>query len=250
MHKVKSTLLASLLFVATLLPTVMYGQDAESSSSFTVRLGQDNFFGFYPSFQGAARMNGNIDFTYYGIFWTIPAFGTPGVGQGLWTEFGVGARFNLMEGQLTVNPQIGTLHGKLLSGADRAVAFDGIVPNLTANLQTDRVEGELYAGLYMGFSHNNSSTTHYAHYWLNAGYRFTGMISAGIHGEVLAVAGGTIRTGDTSTSRSATGVYQWVGPYVQFATKNTTARFSFGDNLLTAGFADPSFYKLSVGYTF
>jgi len=251
MRNVNITLLTGLLLFAVLPSPAAYGQEAEKPSSFTVKMGKDNFFGFYPTFLGTVGIRDKVDFTYYGIFWTIPAFGTaPTNGQGLWTEFGVGLRFNLLDNQLTINPQIGTLHGKLLSGSTRAVIFDGIVPSLTANLLTDHWESELYLGLYTGLNRTNASTTNYAHYWLNGGYRFNKTFSAGLHGEVLAVSGGTLRNGDVTADVEASGVYQWVGPYAQFTVKNTTTRFSFGNNFLTAGFADPSFYKLAVGYSF
>ena len=45
-----------------------YAQE-ERDTSFTLMMNQDNFFGFYPSFNGLIELNDDIDFSFYGITW-------------------------------------------------------------------------------------------------------------------------------------------------------------------------------------
>ena len=81
----------------------------------------------------------------------------------------------------------------------------------------------------------------FLHTWINAGYKFTSNVSAGAHYELL------------SNTRAVGGntavVYQWVGPYVQFALKKGFfARFTAGADIEEGG--DGDFYKLAVGMSF
>ena len=214
----------------------------ESKFSFDVSLNSDQFFGFYPFFQGAYQLNDKTAFTFYGILWS----GGTGGGWGNWTEFGVGANFDV-GGGLSINPQIGILGGNLLSSgtAGEAILGDGIVPNLTVGLDRDKVEGQIYVGYYAPLRDNAPSegtTLSYLHYWINGGYKFSGFFSAGLHFEHL------INTGGSAVEES-TDVYQWLGPYVQFAKPGggPFARFSFGTDLVEA---NDSFFKLSAGYSF
>ncbi len=67
--------------------------------SFDVSLNSDQFFGFYPFFQGGYSVSDNVDFTFYGIFWS----GGTGGAWGNWTEFGVGVNLAVADG-LSINP--------------------------------------------------------------------------------------------------------------------------------------------------
>ncbi|MFN6944050.1 MAG: DUF6733 family protein [Cytophagaceae bacterium] len=218
--------------------------DEESKFSMDVTLNSDMFFGFYPFFAGSYSLSEKSAFTFYGILWS------GGVAQawGNWTEFGMGINYSPFEG-LDINPQIGLLSGSLLSGLGRAEVGDGIVPNLTVGLDLDHVEGELYAGYYLGFEHGNPSTLNYLHYWANTGYKFgSGFFSAGLHFEHLRFMGG-------SNIEDGNDLFMSFGPYVQFANPNGGgfARFHGGPNLADPekGAVDNStFWKLTVGYSF
>lgn len=224
------------------------GGDTGRSESFTVVLNQDSFFGTYPSFNALIPVSDNVDLSVYGIMWNTDAFGT-GLGSDLWTEFGIGAA--IYSGNFVIKPQIGLTNGALLSrgtGNGGGNFADGIVPSLTVNYSDDQFEGEFYGGYYAALRNrsNDSGALDFLHTWINAGYKFTSNFSAGAHYEVLA------NTRVDLPGGSASNVYEWIGPYVQFKTENGFfTRFTAG--VETGGGAagnEGDFYKLSAGFTF
>ncbi len=211
----------------------------ESDFSFSVGLHQDVFFGFYPTLAGSYAIGEHTDLSFYGILWTNPNFSAGSHGIGLWTEFGLGVNFNAMNDQLSINPQIGITNGSLLSSylTERPVFGDGIVPNLTANLNTDVFEAEFYGGYYLALREIGTVTTDYLHYWVNAGFKLGRVFSAGAYYEHL------IQT--RLTGAEGSDVYQWVGPYVQFALPNNcTVKFAGGPDIVSSD-ETRDFYKLS-----
>ena len=246
-------------FAALALSSVpVLAQDAygpqKREATYTVALNQDAFFGFAPSFSGAIPVSETTDFTFYGIFWTRPSFNLVGGnnGDGLWTEFGVGVNFNLMDGNLKVKPQIGLTNGSLLSGGAQGAGgpegarfADGVVPSLTVNYSDDKFEGELYAGYYAALrQRNDPAALDFLHIWVNGGYKFSSLVSAGVHYELLS------NTRNTYPGGGAAAVYEWVGPYVQFTLpKGMFARFTAGpDTRSNNGRGD--FYKMTAGMSF
>ena len=233
---------------------------AQRDERFSVVLNQDAFFGFYPSFNGLIPVSDNVDLSFYGILWTTPSFASTALagagpsGNDLWTEFGIGANFILADGKLQVKPQIGITNGALLSGGvldandvptgTGSNFGDGIVPSLTINYSDDSFEAEYYGGYYAALANrNNDAALDFLHTWVNAGYKFTGNFSAGLHYELLSNTRTTYPGGETAV------VYQWLGPYVQFSlTKGFFARFTAGADIEDGG--DGDFYKLSVGMSF
>jgi hypothetical protein len=214
----------------------------EDKFSFDVTLNSDQFFGFYPFFQGNYSISDNTDFTFYGILWS----GGTGGGWGNWTEFGIGIGFEPAEG-ISVNPQVGVLGGNLLSSGTFGTGRfgDGIVPNITIGLDKAKTEGEIYAGFYAPLRNEapaNGTTLSYLHYWANFGFKASAFFSFGAHFEHLVNTGG-------SEVASSTDVYQWLGPYVQFSKPEggPFARFSFGTDLVEG---NDSFFKLTTGFSF
>lgn len=238
--------LIALCFMLVLSPA--YAQE-ESKFNMDVTLNSDIFFGFYPFFAGSYRLSDKTAFTFYGILWSG---GAAGGSWGNWTEFGVGMNFDVADG-ININPQIGLLSGSLTSGLGTPVLGEGIVPNLTIGLDKAKTEGEFYAGYYAGFDHGNPSTNNYLHYWINGGYKFSPFFSAGLHLEQLRYTGG-----NNAPEDSAFDFYLALGPYVQFADPNggAFARFTSGADLRSdaqltkSGYRQPSFFKLTVGYSF
>ena len=218
-------------------------QAQDDKFSMSVSLNSDAFFGFYPFFTGSYSISDNLDFTFYGILWS----GGTGGGWGNWTEFGVGVNLPVADG-LDISPQIGILGGNLLSSGTAAsgILGDGIVPNLTIGLDKPKVEGEIYAGYYLPLRDETSgpsqTTLSFLHYWANLGYKVSPFFSFGAHFEHLINTGGSL-------VEESTDVYQWLGPYVQFAQPDggVFSRFSFGTDLVEG--AD-SFWKLTLGYSF
>lgn len=245
------TLMGLLLCAMLLAPTAtLRAQEVVDESKFgmTVTLNSDIFFGFYPFFSGSYKLNDKLDFTFYGILWS----GGTGAAWGNWTEFGAGVSLPLGE-SITFSPQIGLLNGSLTSGLGTPVLGEGIVPNVTFILGNDKFEGELYAGYYMGFDKGNTNTNTYLHYWLNGGYKVSKFFSLGLHLEHLRFMGGANYAED-----SAYDYYLSVGPYVQFSNPGGPgfARFTSGFDLRSdeqvtkSGWEQPSFFKLTVGYSF
>ncbi|MCC5929054.1 MAG: hypothetical protein JJU28_07395 [Cyclobacteriaceae bacterium] len=251
----KNFLLALLLTFAFVISTSTAQAQEDSKFSMDVTLNSDIFFGFYPFFAGSYAVSDNTDFTFYGILWSG---GTGGFAQGWgnWTEFGIGVNFQVSE-SININPQIGLLSGSLTSGGSPSgqtvvpVLGEGFVPNLTIGLDNDQLEGEFYLGYYMGIDHGQNSTSNFLHYWANIGYKFTPFFSAGLHYEQLNFSGGK-----NVPDGSGFSFFQSVGPYVQFADPKggAFARFTTGGDIRgetdTAIFRQPSFFKLTVGYSF
>ncbi|MCS7005036.1 MAG: hypothetical protein NZM38_06885 [Cytophagales bacterium] len=197
-----------------------FAQEEEKKGSFSLSINHDMFFGLYPVAAGMYPLADNLDFTYYGIMWTGISNG--GGGFGTWSEFGVGANIKLAEGKLGVNPQVGVLSGSLLSKSARPLFGEGLVPNLTVNLGTDKIEGQLYFGYYMplGKSNNlapNTDPNIFTHYWTFAGYKVNNFITVGAHFEQLNHEQG-VR--DTNNNPKRYNLYTWLGPYVAFSLSN------------------------------
>lgn len=209
----------------------------EDKTSLSLSLVSDTFFGFAPLVTGNYVLDETKSFTYYGIFWS----GGTGGAWGNWAEFGAGMDFQVSE-SVNVNPQLGFVHGNLLSSftAGPSVFGDGIVPNLVVGLDSEQLEGELYFGYYLPLRSEGDTTASYIHYWANFGYKFNNFLSTGVHYEHLY---GGPDSGEED-------VYQWFGPYIQFSDLKGRGflRLSGG-----VGFVDEypeynnSFYKLSFG---
>jgi hypothetical protein len=234
------------LLVAAFSAAPATAQETKPAASFTVAVNQDNFFGFYPTFAGIYQVGKKTDFAFYGILWTIPAFGLGGGGGNLWTEFGVGARFRSAGDKLAIKPQIGILSGSLLSGGTGdggPAAFEGVVPNLTINYSDSKFEAESYTGYYVATRRPAGNTTlDFLHFWGNAGVKFAKIASVGAHYEQL-------RNSRNSSTGVGTNNYKWLGGYVQFALPmGAAARFTTGANVLDGGAGD--FYKLGVSFGF
>ena len=210
----------------------------------SVSFNSDSFFGVNP-FVGLAYDTGEIDVTFYGIYWGA------GTGQAFadWTEFGVGVGFEAMDGDLYINPQLGFLSGNLLSSntGDEGVVGDGYVPNLTMNYDDGAWEGQLYAGWYLPLRDRDSagnSTSEFLHYWVSAGKKLNDHFSVGLHFEELE------RTDGSNVG--SLDFYQWIGPYFQVGNDTYSLRFSGGIDLEDDGGAATTneFYKLQFGYNF
>ena len=238
----KNTIVGAAL-LAVISASSSYAQEDDKLSG-GVSFNTDAFFGVSPM-ATLAYDTGELDLTFYGIYWGA---GT-GAAWGNWTEVGVGVGFEMMDGDLYVNPQVGFTSGNLLSSgtAQPGVVGDGIVPNLTMNYATDDWEGQIYAGWYLPLrdeAEAGGTDLEYIHYWVNGGKKFGGYFSAGLHFEELKLSGG-------SNVDSQDG-YQWLGPYLQVSNDSYGMRFSFGADLTDEddSFSASDFYKLQFFYLF
>ncbi|WP_299012289.1 DUF6733 family protein [uncultured Polaribacter sp.] len=212
--------------------------------SIGLSLNQDAFFGFNPMMTGAYELSDTSAFTFYGIQW---GGGSAGASWGQWTEFGLG--YNFTVGDFDINPQLGFTMGSLLSSGAQGpgVIGDGIVPNLTVNHGSDKLEGQFYIGYYAALADETTAgqaTNNYVHYWANLGYKVSPFFSFGAHIEELFLSGGDVNGGG---SLDRVDGYFWAGPYVQFQKNNAGLRFSFGGNLADEDerFATNDFYRLT-----
>jgi hypothetical protein len=226
-------------------PSSLRAQSSSGSDenfAMSISLTSDQFFGFAPMAAGTYKLGNTVDLSFYGIFWS----GGTGGGWGNWTEFGVGVNFRATD-ILAINPQIGIVNGSLLSSGavGEGVLGDGLVPNLTINLQSPTLEGQIYAGYYLplrDLAPATGTTLSYLHYWVNSGIKLGKFFSFGAHYEHL------INTGGSNVEKSED-VYQWLGPYVQFIEKSGRMylRFAGGTDFTKD---NDSFFKMTVGYNF
>lgn len=231
----------TLICVLLLSSAYCFGQEQENSS-FSLTMVSDTFFGFAPLVTGDYSINNKTSFTYYGIYWS----GGTGLNWGNWAEFGAGVNFQLSE-SVNFNPQLGIVHGNLLSSftAGPSVFGDGLVPNLILGLDNEQVEGEIYFGYYLPLRSEGETTSSFIHYWASLGYKLSDFVSAGAHYEHLY--GGP--------ENAEEDYYQWIGPYVQLNDPKGRGfiRLSGGLGLVDSdGFEqwNNSFYKLAFGINF
>lgn len=241
----KAMAISAIVFTALCAAPAMAQE--EKQFNFSATLNSDQFFGFYPTFQGSYGVSDKTALTFYGILWS----GGTGSGWGNWTEFGLGLNIEAAEG-LNINPQIGILGGNLLSSSaiGQSVIGDGIVPNLTVNWLREVTEGQFYFGYYAPLGERSPvnpnqpplGTLVFVHYWANFGIRASEMFSIGAHFEHLINSGG-------SNVEESTDFYQWLGPYIQFTKPGggPFARFAFGPDLVEG---NNSFFKLTAGFSF
>jgi hypothetical protein len=226
-----------------------------------VQLKQDTFFGFQTILDAGYEIQDNIDFTFYSWLWTNPNFGQiPGVGSpggsGLWTEVGAGLNFRLFNDTLSINPQIGMLNGALLSsnviGQD-IQAGEGVVPNITINYDDEFFTAEGYFAYYMATRGDRAHD--FIHNWVNAGFR-PGLFnfenvpisSIGAHWEHLRLQKSRAEGGSFARHATQT-IYNWVGPYIEFALPmNLALRFAGGVDLKESVAGD--FYQATIKLDF
>jgi len=218
--------------------------EEERPSSLSISVSMENAFGFYPAVYGSFGLNDKMDFTYYGVFWTNPAFGMPAVNfsSDLWLESGVGLGFDALGGTAYINPSLGFTHGKFLSGGEESVLGDGIVPSVIAYFFPGKFDGEVYFGYYRHLRDESPdssapNTSDFLFYWVYPGIWVSEKISIGIHYEGL-----FLNYGQTEMES----YYQWLGPYIKFQMNSAFFRFSAGANLEEDEYYSREFYKLSV----
>lgn len=214
-------------------------QDKEKPpGTFAVQILQNNAAGFYPLVLGSFGLKKNLSFTYYGVFWTNPSFGTQETGGDLWFEYGAGLGFKAANNNLFLNPSLGFTNGKFLSGADQNIIGDGIVPSLFALYNKGRFETEFYLSYYKSLRNEGAVTRDFVLNWVLPGVKLNDHVALGVHYEQF--------VNTRVTGGEAASVYQWLGGYIRLtAGKGYSLRVSAGKNLYDGPIA-PEFYKISV----
>lgn len=221
-------------------------QEKESNlppSTFSLNISYDNMFGFYPAAYGSFGIKENLSFTYYGIMWTNPSFGSPQTGTDNWLETGIGLSMASPNEKWLFNPSLGVTHGKLLSGGEEGVIGDGIAPSMVVFFQDEVMEVEAFAVWYKALRKEGLFSYDYALYWLLPGFILNEKLSLGLHYE------GFVLTRSTNTD-GAEQLYQAVGGYAKVTVQNGAAfRLSLGKNFKGTDYPD-EFYKLTFNLPF
>ncbi|WP_447979934.1 DUF6733 family protein [Candidatus Nitrospira bockiana] len=254
-------------------------ETAKHPVSVTMAVQADSFFGFNPQIYGTYGLTENVALAFNVTYWTMIS----GIGvhdNNPWLETDVGLSLTFLDKRVSITPMIGFVHGQLLSSRggffpngggsvnERTTAFEGAVPNITANYLGERFEGEFYAGYYKAIRSEGGSpsgtvactpvggaggnclgptqaggrgTWDFLHYWVNAGYRVNSLFSVGAHYEHL------LTTRDNSAPGAQQDYYRWIGPYVELKLPGGMAfRFTTGKDLTD----NQDFYKLKFTKTF
>jgi hypothetical protein len=177
-------------------------------SSFTLSVGQDSYFGFYVSGNGSHSLSDKTSLTFYTNYWANPAFGNAATGADFWTEVGGGFNFILFKERLNINPSLGFTYGKVLSGGQKGVLGDGVVPALFGSLNNKYTETTFGAVWFKSLRAEGPVTVDYYWVWFSPGYKFTSKVTAGAHFEDFYLA--------RMSGAEAANLYLWVGPFVQY----------------------------------
>lgn len=258
-----------LTFAALALLTFnVYSEESKSnepSTSIVVSMTQDPCFGFYPSVWGSLGLSNKTDFTFYGTFWTQDALAGYNGGINLLTEFGAGVNFKLMDGALTINPQLGFGNGKYESGQGRIVVGDNIVPNVAISYSTGNLvlPFSAYYWKHLREESKNAPYIDQIQYTFMPGYTFSKYVTAGVYYDHYLVNTDAKDYNDahpqTKMSSSTITNYLWLGPYCKFTVKSGasfwfTGGVDLSDYTRTAprGYDKKikDFYKMSVSFPF
>jgi hypothetical protein len=259
----------------------------ENPASVNMVMQGDSFFGFNPAIAGTYKLSADLAVAFQAVWWTdISGLGVHDANT--WLETDLGVNLTYFNKQLSVTPMLGFVHGMLLSSRggvfpngdgsrnERTTAFEGIVPQVTLNWLSDKLEGEFYMGYYKALREEGGSNADgaaagcstigspdcdtavrgnggrgswdFLHYWGNAGYRVNDLFSFGAHYEHLLSTRASAIGGGTASNRGyQQDYYRWIGPYVEAKLPGSMAmRFTFGKDMADG----EDFYKLKFVKTF
>jgi hypothetical protein len=200
-----------LLFLLLFLTYPGFAQQ-DTLSTYVLGAGQDSYFGFYVTGTGSYPIAKNKSVTFYANFWTNPVFGNASTGTDFWTEVGTGINFTCLNQQFNFNPTLGFTYGKVLSGGEKGVLGDGLVPGALASFHNRRIDINAGAVWFKALQHTGPVTTDYVWFWFVPGYRLSNHLTAGIHLEDFYQS--------RQTGAIPRNLYLWMGPYLQFNFKN------------------------------
>lgn len=219
---------ATLIFILSLLFLQVHAQES-NPSSFTLSIGQDSYFGFYVSGNGTHSLSDKTSLTFYANYWANPAFGNTLTGTDFWTEVGTGVNFSLAGKKLNLNPSLGFTYGKVLSGGEKGVLGDGIVPALFGSFTNKYTETTFGAVWFKALRNEGPVTVDYYWVWLSPGYKFNNKITAGALIEDFYLA--------RMSGHPASNLYLWLGPFVQYTfPKGVFIKAAAGYDVINDGF--------------
>jgi hypothetical protein len=230
------------IILLTLLVCVsLSAEEKDPATTFSVSVGQDPAFGFYPSFFGTIELKKNLQFTTYGIFWTADNLGGYNGGLNLLTEFGVGLNFTLLDSALNINPQLGFAHGNYQSGAGSPVIADNIVPSIGVYYSADYFNLSLNVIYWKGLRKEagNSPFINMLEYTIQPSYAVSKFFTVGLYYDHLFTEYNCDRYKNNPKYKYAPiqpykyTTYLWIGPSIKFTfNKGINVMFTAGMDLV------------------
>lgn len=223
-----------ILFLIILLMSIFFNQllsksEPANETTITLSIAQDPSFGFYPFVNGVVPLNNDLDFTFYGIFWTQDALAGKQGGIGLLTEFGVGMNFKFQDGAFFINPNLGLGNGKFQSGGGRHIIGDNLAISLFAGYSTNSIDFTI-GGIYWKGLRREEMITPYIdqiEYTASLWYKLKKWFNFGLYVDHYLLSTDDTKTKETNTS------YFWVGPSFKFiARSGATVWFTLGPDLV------------------
>lgn len=216
---------------------------AAPTTSFTISLNQDNFWGLFPQVGGTIPLTDDFGITFGGILWANVVGASGGVSY--WTEVGVGVSYSLLDGALAFAPMFTTVLGQRFAArgdesAERNTIIDGLLPNLTVTYSDDRFDGEVFAAYYraVGGGSGVFVLNDFIQGWAWAGVKLHEFVSIGAHYEMYRAA---------QSDGVVTDFYQWLGGYAEVKLAGDVAvRLTAGHDLIQPD----DFMKIRVAKTF
>jgi hypothetical protein len=198
----------SIIILCLIFPFLHVQAQESNPSSLTINIGQDSYFGFYVSGYGTRELSKKTSLTFYSNYWANPAFGNATTGTDFWTEVGTGLNFVLFKDKLNLNPTLGFTYGKVLSGGEKGVLGDGIVPAITGFFSDKYTETTFGAVWFKALRKEGPVTIDYYWLWISPGYKFNSLFTAGALLEDFYLS--------RMSGAKAANLYLWVGPFVQY----------------------------------
>lgn len=211
-----------------------------ATGSFAVNILHNSFAGIHPAIFGSIPTKKGPTVTYYGVFWSNPAFGNPATGNDFWFEHGAGVAFTAFSQKLLINPSLGFAHGKLLSGHESTVVGDGIIPSVFMHYGSGRLAVDFYFAYYKALRQGPNASTDFIFNWVNPLIQVNKFFSIGAYYEQFV----NTRTAEV---KSPTSINQWLGGSIKFSAGNgPSLMVAVGKNFSNIGGRE--FHKISAAF--
>lgn len=202
----------------------------EYPQGFAITLQQDPAFGFYPGAFGSIGLSDNLSFTFYGIFFTQEALGIgfggqPAAGGKLFTEFGVGLNYSMLDGCLNINPSIGIDGGNYASGGGRVVIGDCIVPEITFSYAKNDFKCSATLICWKGFRKEGNVTPYLdlLEYVIIPTYNVSNHFAVGLYYDHFFTRFDNSNNPTSYSLKGTYSTYHWLGPLVKITLKSGTS---------------------------
>jgi hypothetical protein len=184
-----------------------FSQVSDSTGYLSVSISQDSYFGFYMGTFGSYKVKERTSLTVYASYWANPAYGTAALGTDFWTEVGGGVDFASRNDKVHFNPTLGIMYGKVLSGGDKGVLGDGIVPTLFLSVNGSTIQTQVFSTYFKSLRNEGPVTTDFIWWWVNSVYSFSRVFKAGVLVDHFYMS--------RSTGSDPRSLYLWMGPLIQ-----------------------------------